>query len=176
MAFPDYDALDEAGIAATEAAAGRLKRASRVLVSPRQCARQTASTLGLVAEEEPALGECDYGRWRGRALEEIAAEEPDAIGRWMQDPEAAPHGGESIAQLVRRIGAWLDVGNLEGRILAITHASIIKAAVIHVLDAPVTSFWRIDVPPLSSVNLTHDGRRWALRASSVIDHDAADRG
>ncbi|MDB5563058.1 MAG: Phosphoglycerate mutase [Hyphomicrobiales bacterium] len=169
MAFPDDDPLDDAGIAAAKALAGRLGRASRVLVSPWQCARQTAAALGLVAEEQMALGECDYGRWRRKALEQIAADEPDAVGRWMQDPEAAPHGGESISQLVRRVGAWLDAGNLEGRILAITHASTIKAAVIHVLDAPATSFWRIDVPPLSSVNLTYDGRRWAMRVPGAMN-------
>ena len=45
-----------------------------------------------------------------------------------------------------------------------THAAVIRAAVLIVLDAPASAFWRIDVEPLSLTDLRFDGRRWALRA------------
>jgi broad specificity phosphatase PhoE len=47
--------------------------------------------------------------------------------------------------------------------IAVTHAAVIRAAVIGVLGAPPQSFWRIDVEPMSLVDLRSDKRRWALR-------------
>jgi broad specificity phosphatase PhoE len=51
----------------------------------------------------------------------------------------------------------------DGHTVAVTHAAVIRAAVIGVLDAPPQSFWRIDVEPLSRVDLRSDKRRWVLR-------------
>jgi broad specificity phosphatase PhoE len=62
--------------------------------------------------------------------------------------------------MVARVGAWLD-GLPPGRVVAITHAAVIKAAIVHAIRANPESFWRIDVPPLSRVELT--GPVWRLR-------------
>jgi len=41
-----------------------------------------------------------------RALvDEVQAQEPEAVAEWMHDPEAAPHGGESIVSLIGRVAA-----------------------------------------------------------------------
>ena len=55
---------------------------------------QTAQALGLNATIEPELRDCDFGRWRGRTLQEIEDAEPDAIAAWLTDPAAVPHQGE----------------------------------------------------------------------------------
>jgi broad specificity phosphatase PhoE len=166
-AFPDDEALEEKGAAAATALAGRLAHADRVLVDASLRTRQTASALSLNASEEAALRDCDYGSWRGRTFVEVAAAEPEAIALWMSDPEAAPHGGESVAALIRRVGAWLDGGGLEGSILAITHTANVRAAVVHALGAPPTCFWRIDAAPLSVIDLRRNDRRWMLRAITL---------
>ena len=70
-------------------------------------ARQTAEALGLSASVQPMLRECDYGRWAGKSLNKIAAHEPAAVDAWLNDPAAAPHGGESILDLIRRVANWL---------------------------------------------------------------------
>ncbi len=108
--------------------------------------------------------DCDFGRWTGRSLEDLASQEPDAVALWLSDPTFAPHGGESIAALVGRIGAWLESGAVRGKVVAITHTAVIRAAVVHVLAAPLASFWRIDAGPLSKIELRRDAVRWALRA------------
>ena len=81
----------------------------------------------------------------------------------MLDPDAAPHGGESLAAFCARIGRWLDEqAASEGRVAAVTHGEVIKAAVVHALGAPLPAFWRIDATPLAVTELhAHDGR-WTI--------------
>jgi len=54
-----------------------------------------------------------------------------------------------------------------GHTLAITHASIIRAAVLHILGAPFEAYWRIDIAPLTLTDLRKDQGRWLLRATGV---------
>jgi broad specificity phosphatase PhoE len=49
----------------------------------------------------------------------------------------------------------------------VTHAGVVKAAVVHALGAPVMSFWRLDVAPLGITELhAHDGR-WTVARLNV---------
>jgi broad specificity phosphatase PhoE len=164
-AFPRDEALDERGTAAASAAGDRLARADAVWTAPEARARQTARAAGLAATVEPALRDLDVGRWQGMALGAI---EPDALRAWYDDAACAPHGGEPLAALVERVGAWLRDRAGDGtRTLAVTHAAVIRAAVVSVLDAPAAAFWRVDVAPLSRTVLhAHDGT-WSVRAVNV---------
>ena len=129
---------------------------------------QTADALGLEATVAAELDECDFGSWRGRTLADLHAEDPDAVAAWMQDPAAAPHGGESLLALLERVRGWLDARAGDGeRVAAVTHAGVIRAAVVCALDAPALSFWRLDVAPLSRTVLhAHDGR-WTVRGVNL---------
>jgi broad specificity phosphatase PhoE len=86
----------------------------------------------------------------------------------MRDPAAAPHGGESLLALLGRVGCWLDAHARDGgRVLAVTHAGPVRAAVVHALGAPPDAFWRLDVAPLSRTVLhAHDGR-WTVRTLNL---------
>lgn len=162
-AFGGDEPLDERGLGQAAALAGSLPARADVLVSPALRTRQTAAALGLAGERvEPALAEASFGRWAGLTLEAVNASEPDAVAAWMASPEAAPHGGESLAALVARIGAWLAELPANGRTVAVTHGGVVKAAVVLALEAPLSAFWRIDVAPLSLTELSrHDGR-WTI--------------
>ena len=165
-AFPRDEPL-EAKAATLAAGLGLARSANtQVFVSPALRARETAEAMGLVAIPEPALRDLDHGRWAGSTLAEIEAEEPAALALWLADPESAPHGGESIAELLARAGAWL--GGLDalgdGPVLAITHAAVIRAAILHALGAPASGFWRIDVAPLSRTELHGRAGAWTLRS------------
>jgi broad specificity phosphatase PhoE len=155
--------LDSRGLAEAQAARGRLPgRASlRALASPAPAARDTAGALGLDAVPEAALADVDYGRWHGRALKDIAREEPEALAAWCRDPDAAPHGGESFSELVVRVGQWLDGLEEEAEVIAVSHAAVLRAALIHALDAPPASFSRIEIAPLTVIELRTSGRGWA---------------
>jgi broad specificity phosphatase PhoE len=166
-AFP-LDEPVEDGVAAQAEALGRtLHRADRIWTSPALRARQTASLLGLDAAVEPALRDGDHGRWAGRSLADVQRAEPDGVAAWLADADAAPHGGESLADLRRRVAAWMDgrVGD-RGHAIVVTHAAVIRTAILHILDAPARSFWRIDVEPLGVTDIRSDGTRWAWRAGN----------
>jgi broad specificity phosphatase PhoE len=167
-AFPLDEPAEEKGLAAAAGLAGCLPLVARVVVSPARCARQTTAALGLTAVEERAVRDCDWGRWRGRTLDEVIAAEPEAAASWLADPAAAPHGGESVAMLIRRVSCWMDAGSLSGRVLAVTHPAVVRAAVVHALGAPEQGFWRVDVPPLSLVELNRSAGRWSLRAGRLL--------
>jgi broad specificity phosphatase PhoE len=136
-----------------------------VLTSPARAARETAAALGFDAEVEMALSDCDYGRWRGLASKDVAEREPDEFAAWLGDTAAAPHGGESVAAVIERIGVWLTQSLArEGATLAVTHASVVRAAILNALGAGPSSFARIDVAPLSLARLSGHGQRWNLVA------------
>src|SRR5262249_29458942 len=135
--------------------------------SPELRTRQTAGALGLSASVEPMLRECDYGRWAGKTFGEIVAQEPHAAESWLRDPAATPHGGEAIVDLIRRVATWLaDEKARDRRSIVVTHATIIRAAIVHIMDAPPQSFWRIDIEPLSVTRLSSkSGSPWNIISS-----------
>ncbi|MFF4215192.1 MULTISPECIES: histidine phosphatase family protein [Streptomyces] len=170
--FGDDGPLDAAALRRTRAA-GPLPAAGRVLTAPSPRCRETAAVLGAdAAGDEPALRDLDAGRWRGRELMELGASEPEALAAWLTDPDAAPHGGESVRDVIARAGEWLD-GLEDGRVLAVAAPAAIRAAVVHGLALPAQSFWRLDVQPLSVTELTGRGGRWNLRCGVPLarEHD-----
>lgn len=161
---------------ATRAAriAPHLGRFDSLVAAPEQSVLETAAAFPIQPRIEHALRDLDYGSWRARTLEDIAQAEPQALQTWLDDPDAAPHGGESLAGLVERVSGWMDEALAAGRhALVITHAPVIRAAVLKTLAAPLASFWRIDVEPLAIVDIRSDGRRWALRAIGPANETAA---
>ncbi|MEU9442238.1 histidine phosphatase family protein [Streptomyces sp. NPDC048304] len=162
--FDDGGSLDDGGAARARAAAGSLPFAVRVLTSPVARCRETAVALGLDGVPARDLAGLDVGRWRGRTLDEVGAAEPDAVGRWLTDPECAPHGGESVRDLCGRVARWLaDAQALEGRTLAVVEPEVVRAAVVGALGLPLSVFWRLDVPPLTVTELSGRAGRWNLR-------------
>ena len=106
-AFPMDEPLDHHGKTGATELVGRLPNVDCCWTSPELRTRQTAEALGLSANVQPMLRECDYGRWAGKRFSEIVADEPDAANSWLHDPAAAPHGGESILDLMGRVATWL---------------------------------------------------------------------
>jgi broad specificity phosphatase PhoE len=153
--FPDDEPLDASAVEALDALRGRLRPYSHVLTAPAGAARETAQALGFEAESERALMDCDYGRWRGLASKDVAHREPDGFAAWLDDPAAAPHGGESVIALIERTGAWLAQSLArDGATLAVTHAMVVRAAIVSALGAGASAFYRIDVAPLSLARLS----------------------
>jgi broad specificity phosphatase PhoE len=162
--FPADEPLEEAALRRARRLGKSLPAADRSWTSPSLRARQTAEALSLEATPHPALRECDYGRWAGRTLDDLGATEPEALGAWLSDFAAAPHGGEPLADLFERVSGWIDdVLSGHGRAIAVTHPTVIRAAVVHVLGAPRSSFWRLDVEPLGVVELSAERQRPRLR-------------
>ena len=162
-AFPADEALDERGRAQAAGLAAALPRHGAAITSPARRCRETAEAAGLAATVDEAIAACDFGSWSGRTLADVNAGDPEAVRSWMLDPGAAPHGGESLALFATRIARWLDAqAEADGRLVAITHGEVVKAAVVHALGAPLLAFWRIDVAPLAFTELHAHGDRWTV--------------
>jgi broad specificity phosphatase PhoE len=167
--FPDDEALEASAVAALEASRGRLRPYGRVLAAPARAARETVAALGLEADVDTAIRDCDYGCWRGLALADVATREPDGFAAWLADPAAAPHGGEPLAALIGRVDVWLGKALArDGATLAVTHASVVRAAIVSALRAGASAFWRIDIAQLSLARLSGGAGRWNLVALGAL--------
>ncbi|MFF4578062.1 histidine phosphatase family protein [Streptomyces sp. NPDC001389] len=104
----------------------------------------------------------DMGAWAGRTLDEVAAEDPEAVHRWLTDPEfAPPGGGESVAALIARTGEHL-AGLEPGRHHVVVAQAVVRAAVVSALELPAAAFWRLDVRPDTVTALSGRAGRWNL--------------
>ncbi|MFE3634456.1 histidine phosphatase family protein [Streptomyces sp. NPDC059168] len=150
------------------AARADLPSHTRAVRAPSLRCRRTAEALGLSAACEPALRDLDPGAWRGRTVDEIAGTDPHAFTTWLTDPDAAPHGGESVRRFCRRTADWLDaVADEPGHVLAVTEPALVRAALVHALAAPARAFWRLDVPTLTPVSLTWQRGHWDVGVGSA---------
>ncbi|MEV4755948.1 histidine phosphatase family protein [Micromonospora sp. NPDC049559] len=167
-AFPTDEPLDAHGLADAAALAGVLPRADDVRCGPALRCTQTAAALGLATTVDEGLRDGDLGRWAGRTLDEVAAGEPEAVAAWLTDPSAAPHGGESLHDLLDRAAGWLRALPEGARtVVAVTHPMVIRALVVDAIAATPASFWRIDIAPLTRTVLRGGAGRWTLRATAA---------
>ena len=158
--FPTDEAIEDSA-----AVSDVPMRAAQVLTGPERRCRQTADALGWSANVTDGLADLDAGRWSGAELAALLVAEPASVISWMTDPDANPHGGESLTDLVHRVGATFDGSSWpDGRSLLVTSPLVVRAAVVHLLRAPSSLLFAVDVEPLSATVLTGHGGRWKLRA------------
>lgn len=159
--FPTDEPLNAVGVRQADAAID-LGMVDTVLSAPEKRARQTAELLGLPTRIEQRLADLDCGRWRGDVLGGVR---PADLAVWLTDPTRAPHGGESVVDLIERVRGWMDsLTTARSRVIAVTHPSVIRAAVLVALGAPPKSFWRIDIAPVSRTAMHFRGHFWTLRS------------
>ena len=162
-AFPTDEPLEVDGRLRDRITHWRRPTAQLVCCAPERRALQTAKLLGLSPSIDFELRDCDYGVWAGHELTQIQETAPEAVTTWLEDPAAAPHGGESIAHLIARAADWLATHTGYRHTLAVTHAAVIRSAVVTILQTPATAFWRVDIEPLSLTQLHFNGSAWNIR-------------
>jgi len=127
-----------------------------------QSAQPLAKLTGLKPQAIAGFEEWQVGKWEGRTYLDIKKNDPEQYQKWCADPiNNAPPGGESIDDLVQRIGHHLLhlVRNEEYRgkkIALVTHSGIIRSIIVQALDMPVGNFWRLAIPTgsVSRVNFS----------------------
>jgi broad specificity phosphatase PhoE len=109
------------------------------------------------APVDPRLGPWDLGTWAGRPWDVLD------LASWRADPAYDGHGGESLLALRDRVaGLFVDWHGRTGRLVAITHAAVIKAAVTVALRAPADAAWDVDVAPGSGTEFHATPGGWRL--------------
>lgn len=139
-------------------------RADRFLHAPEPASRMTCAALTAVRTVDPELRDWDGGRWAGRDVDTLAQSEPDGVATWLAGPSAAPHGGESLLDLLDRVRRWLSVRR-PGHTVAVCGPAVARAAVVLVLGAPPAGFWRVEAAPLTATDLRGGPLRWAVRTA-----------
>lgn len=184
---PLYGQMDVAAVCddlpAFATLAGRLPAEAMWITSHLRRTRETAAAIadagGTAVEPaiEPDLAEQDFGAWAGRTWNQLGAEDPDAQAAFWADPTGnAPPGGESLADLLVRVGAA--VGRLTaahaGRdIVAVAHGGSIRAALALALGLNAAQSMALVIDNLSLTRIDHvaggllRGRGGAWRVGGV---------
>lgn len=167
-AFPAIDeTADEAGIAKAQALAERLPKYDRVVSSPVPAALATVAAMKLDGVAASELRDIGHGSWAGRSMIEVHATEPDLLAAWMADTTTTTPGGEPLAEVIARVGTWMQTQSLTtGRVLAVTHPTVIRVALSIALGCPVESVFNIDIMPLARTTLSFNGK-WRLQTLNV---------
>ena len=113
-----------------------LPRPDRIVSSPlARCtalAQALADRLDLSVAIDPAIAEMDFGDWEGQRWDDIPRHQIDA---WAGDFFGArPHGGESVADVMARVGPALAAQDT-GTTLWVSHLGVYRVA-LACLGAP----------------------------------------
>ncbi len=139
--------------------------------SPRERAAETAEAIAsgrpLVVETNADLDEIDFGAFTGRGF---AALDGDPDWRLWNDQRATARapGGETMAEAAQRVmrAIGLAAERFDGGLVAlVSHADLIKAAVLRVLGLGFEALPRFEIAPASVTRLGVE--RWGLRLLSL---------
>jgi probable phosphomutase (TIGR03848 family) len=175
--------LAESGREQAERAAGRIAALgdiAAVYASPLERTRETAAPIaratGRRVRINRSLVECDFGTWTGARLADLRKLPEWSIVQQSPSRFRFP-SGESFAEMQLRITSGVDrlVADHPGeRIVVVSHADPIKAAVAQALGTPLDLFQRIVVSPCSvSAVLYGTGAPVVLATNSAGDDLAA---
>lgn len=121
-----------------------------IVTSPLRRARETADAialpLGLPVVENGDIAELDFGRWEGLTMREASVAFPDEMRAWAAAPETAPPGGESFAELARRVRRGRDAiiaAHPDRTVVVVSHVTPIKTLVRLALEAPPVALFRL---------------------------------
>jgi ribonuclease H / adenosylcobalamin/alpha-ribazole phosphatase len=160
--------LTDVGMRQAAAAARRLASldVATIVSSPLRRARQTADEVSAATDAEIVLEdgftEVDFGAWEGLTFAEAAARDPDVHRRWLSDPSVPPPGGESFAEVHRRVRRATDelIAKHGGATLVVvSHVTPIKTLLRMALDAGPSVLYRLhlDLISLSVIEFYPDG-------------------
>lgn len=170
--------LDQRGEGQARLVARCLLAAPELIVesSPRRRARHTA---GIIAAERdiavrvvPQMDEVDFGSWSGQTFEALAAD--PHWRRWNRYRAVTrTPAGDSIREVQARVLAHfrkLEQTFDEATIAIVTHAEVIRSAVLLALQAPIDEYHRYEIEPASLTRLSVEGAQ--LRLDSVNERAA----
>lgn len=122
-----------------------------IYTSPIRRALETARILargrGLRLKPAPELSEIDYGLWVGRTFDEISHEKEYQTYHTTPKEARAPKG-ESLLEVQERGVQFVETIrkiHKQGRIIAVSHADVIKAILLHYLGTDLNQLLRLKI-------------------------------
>jgi broad specificity phosphatase PhoE len=131
------------------------EKIDRLLTSPLERARETAEEISrgtrLSAEILDGLIEIDFGGWTGMRFEALAQDQRWAAWNAARSVNRPP-GGESMLEAQARIVTAMERLRNAGAgkvFVLVSHADMIKAALLYHLGLPLDAYSRLDITPAS---------------------------
>lgn len=138
---------------------------ARFLVSPLSRTRNTAQAIrdaghpNRTHDEDEAFLEQSFGDWQGLTWTEMQERDPDRYADfWRAPADTAPPGGESCADLARRVGDGLERWSDHyggGDVVLVGHAGTVRGALSHALGLRAERSLALSVETLSLTRLDH---------------------
>ena len=162
--------LDELGEQQARAVARELVGADRVISSPLRRAQQTAVGIGPVVATDPRWIELDYGGLEGARIADVPI---STWASWRTDDDFVPAGGESHADLSRRVVAACEellIASKDLTVVVVSHVGPIKAALAWVFGLPPTAGWRSHLDHASITRISAGAHGPVLRSFNETCH------
>jgi broad specificity phosphatase PhoE len=138
--------------------------------SPRRRTRQTAQKIvesrDVALETEESLDEIDIGEWGGESFARLAQQQSWQLWNSARHLHRAP-GGEAMLDVQRRIVAHLmEMQRCHPNrvVLLVTHAEVVRCALLYYLGVPIVTYGGIEVSPASISRIYVDDRSCKLIA------------
>lgn len=155
--------LNELGNAQAQALAREIAErggADVIVASPLLRTQQTAAyisrAIGVPVELDEGFAECAFGEWDGFTFSEVREHWPQQLDEWLASTEVAPPGGESFADVNRRVHAARR-GVLDRhagmRVIIVAHVTPIKVMVSQALETDLTLLFKMELSPCSLTTL-----------------------
>ncbi len=164
--------LHDDGHSQAKALAERYPRPDRLFASPLRRALETASAFGLDPAPDDRLMELSFGEWEGKRDADL---EEDPLSRQIFEMGmdlARGHSGETFAELIQRVTAFLDdLDVVPGRrTMAVSHGGTIRAGIASVLGRGHDIHRSLGAVPNTSVtHLALDGPDVRQAGRMLID-------
>lgn len=147
------DPLSDKGWRQMREAVGEHRPWDQIVSSPllrcREFGQELAQRHQLPFETDPRWMEIGFGNWEGKTADEIRAEDPEKLLRFMQDPIThRPPGAELLTDFHERISsAWLDLLDryTDQHMLVVCHAGVIRMSMLYLLGMPMKHVFRVQV-------------------------------
>lgn len=140
-----------------------------------ETAGAVAAARGLSVNADPRLRELHFGDWEGLTRDEIRQNYPEALAAWEAEPlRVAPPGGETLAQLAERVGAFL-AGLARGEgpertVLVVGHNGSLQVLICLALGLSPLFRWKFSLKPASLSELSLHAGGAILTSLNDVHH------
>lgn len=150
-----------------------------VYASPLSRARETAEAvacrLGLAVELLPRAAEIDHGEWEGCLAADVARRWPELLRRWHempQDVRMPGETGESLEDVLCRAKEALEHIRDRGgdEVLLVAHDAVLKVLLCHLLEMPLSGFWKFQLGNGSITVLEERSGGWRFSVIGDMCH------
>ncbi len=139
---------------------------SSPLIRCKDFANELSLNLKIPLSIENNLKEVGFGAWEGRIQNEIKESNADEYRLFYLDPvNNRPAGAESLSKFYTRvIDSYKKLLNQHSgkHILIVAHAGVVRAIIIHILQAELNSMYRIKVHNAGITRIVHDNENAIL--------------